>query len=393
MLHLGRRWLLTLYFFLIITISGCWNNREIDRMSLTSAVGLDKADENKVELTLQIVKPSSVKNPGQPSGLEEPIWTYSITGDTVFEAFRNTYDVMDGRLFINQSQIMVIGEELAEDDLIGNLDFFERELEFSLKVQVLIAKGIKAKEVVNAKTELGNIPALHIMDVIKNNSQNTAKTKKMMLFDVIQDISRFGKQAVIPTIQYRDQKQEGELQVKDLKVEGTAIINNGKLTGYLDKRKTRGLLFVENKVKSTIINISNPQDAGKLIAIEVLRSKGKHDVILKNNQLTASIIINVQGNIGEHHGSGNFTSQEQVNQINKKVENKIKEEVESSLNEAQKNKADIFGFGEIVHKKYPKYWETIQNEWQEIFTNLPVQITVKSTIKRSGYIENSTKAQ
>jgi len=49
-------------------------------------------------------------------------------------------------------------------------------------------------------------------------------------------------------------------------------------------------------------------------------------------------------------------------------------------------RTDVFGFGEKIHNKYPKYWKTVEGNWEEVFSKLPVQVTVQAHIKTSGEI-------
>ena len=53
--------------FLAITIMddpliGCWSRRELDTLSIISAIGIDKSEEDgKLSVTFQIIKPSALK--------------------------------------------------------------------------------------------------------------------------------------------------------------------------------------------------------------------------------------------------------------------------------------------------------------------------------------------
>ncbi len=51
--------------------------------------------------------------------------------------------------------------------------------------------------------------------------------------------------------------------------------------------------------------------------------------------------------------------------------------------------ADIFGFGEAIHRKYPELWEKIKDDWNSEFVNLPVNITVKVKTIQPGQIAQS----
>jgi len=51
--------------FLVLSLSGCWNRRELDTFSILMGMGIDKAEElGKIQLTAQIVKPGDLKSEG-----------------------------------------------------------------------------------------------------------------------------------------------------------------------------------------------------------------------------------------------------------------------------------------------------------------------------------------
>lgn len=47
-------------------------------------------------------------------------------------------------------------------------------------------------------------------------------------------------------------------------------------------------------------------------------------------------------------------------------------------------RVDIFGFGDIFHRKYPEEWAKIKHNWNEIFSQADVEIEVKTNIIRTG---------
>jgi spore germination protein KC len=65
----------------------------------------------------------------------------------------------------------------------------------------------------------------------------------------------------------------------------------------------------------------------------------------------------------------------------------IANEIKLAMNVAQKKfDADIFGFGEMIHRDYPKEWTYIEGQWNDIFPHLNIEIKVISSLKRPGYI-------
>ena len=46
----------------------------------------------------------------------------------------------------------------------------------------------------------------------------------------------------------------------------------------------------------------------------------------------------------------------------------------------------MFWIWEAIHRKYPKIWKKIKDDWNDKFSNLPVNITVEVETKQLGEI-------
>ena len=83
---------------------------------------------------------------------------------------------------------------------------------------------------------------------------------------------------------------------------------------------------------------------------------------------------------------------EDIHKIEKMLSEEVKKEINMALNKAQKDySSDIFGFGEYVHKYYPKYWKKAMDEWNDVFSRLPADIRVEAKIRHTGLIKSPMK--
>ncbi|MHB1407833.1 MAG: Ger(x)C family spore germination protein, partial [Desulfitobacteriaceae bacterium] len=54
-----------------IFITGCWNQRDLNKLAIVSAIGIDKDEDQGVKVTVQIVKPTVAKVGGAAKGGSE----------------------------------------------------------------------------------------------------------------------------------------------------------------------------------------------------------------------------------------------------------------------------------------------------------------------------------
>ncbi|KGG81250.1 hypothetical protein Y919_01735 [Caloranaerobacter azorensis H53214] len=376
--------LLLMIIFNVVIFTACWDNKDLTEKAFVTAVGVDRTAEGKVQLTLQIVKPTVMKAGEQGTPEEEAFWVFTTVGDTIFEAAKNQMTAVNRKPFYNHADLMVIGEEFARDGIMEALDFWERNHEPRLGSDIIIAKGTTAEEILKAKSDMEKIPSLHIKSILKN-SKELAKVKKVTIIDVLRWLIQPGVSPAIGAIEVVE--KEDLQKIEDMKIDSTAVFKGDELVGWLNAAQTRGLLFIQNEVRNAIYNVDNPFNKNKKVAIEILDSNGKIDAQIVEGKLILSIKIDAVGNIADQQGKGDLTTKETFKKLSRDVENAIKTDIKDVLSIAQKEyKSDIFGFGEIMYRRHFEYWKQIKDDWADIFSDASIEIDVNVKIRGTGII-------
>jgi spore germination protein KC len=213
-----------------LLLTGCWNNRDLTEINIVAGLGLDRTEDGKVLLTVQVVEPAAIQSTssgkGKGGGAQpKPVFIESYEGETVFEAVRGMLSIVDKRLFLSTAQVLVLGERLSRDGIEEVLDFFQRDHEIDYSMVVLVAKGATPRKILEMETDMDSIPAVYINETVENTiSRGTVK--KTLLIDLIKDMDGSGRQPAIGQI-----SKAGE---KEVRTEGTAVFRDGRLAGWLD---------------------------------------------------------------------------------------------------------------------------------------------------------------
>lgn len=398
---------------LSFTAVGCWDQRDVAEIAIVVAIGIDIDidDEDIYEVTLQVVNPQALHAGGAGggrSGNQEPVWTHSEKGRTTLEALRNSMSTVHRRPYIGHLQLIVLGEEMAKKGALDALQIFEREREARHTAFLLVAKGMKAKDILNVKSDLEEISAMHIVSILRNDT-DFSKMASYNFFHFIRDMNIEGKHSHMGIIERRppDAMGEGgqgsngsggegnngegggtekeEIKMHQLRVMGSAAFKGDKLVGYLNATETRGLRFIEDTVTHGVIIVPKPKDKDKNVSVMILRSRGSFKVDFKDNKPVLIVEVDVEGNIASQHGRGDLTEPEPLKELEKLIAEEIKNEIISTVQKAQREfETDIFGFGEYLHKRHLKYWREVRDNWDEIFATLPMEVTAKVRIRDSG---------
>ncbi|MFZ5944672.1 MAG: Ger(x)C family spore germination C-terminal domain-containing protein [Bacillota bacterium] len=122
----------------------------------------------------------------------------------------------------------------------------------------------------------------------------------------------------------------GEGQEKTARLEGTAVFKQDKLVGFLNKEETRGLLWVLGQIKSGIIAVESPGGNGK-VSLEIIRASSKITPEIKDNELSITVEIKEEGNLGDQMGTGDLTKAAAWNSLEKRQVAAIRNEIMAAL--------------------------------------------------------------
>ncbi|AVK86612.1 Ger(x)C family spore germination protein [Lysinibacillus sp. B2A1] len=379
---------------LILILSGCWSKRELNELALVAALGIDLIDD-EYAISAQVIDPSQVSSKQSASG-HAPVVTYHAKGKTVFEAVRKILALSPRKLYFAHLQLVVIGEELAENGLRDTIDFLARDQEIRNDFTVIVSQKATAKDVLNVLTPIEKIPANKMLNSLKSMQDAWGSTLVVDIEDLVTDLGVNNQYFVLSAIEVLGDKSLGidqtnveriETPVK-LKFTGLAIFKEDKLLGYLDEYESKSLNYLNNKIKSTIEIIGCPSK-GEL-STEITQSKTKTTGVIRDGKPTINISINVVQNVAEVNCDMDLTEMETMDWINKQTAEHIKKNINQLLKILQKNyQADVLGFGEAIHRADPTEWKKIKGDWQTIYPEVEVNVRVNVNTQGLGTMQNS----
>lgn len=381
--------ILTLLLFInALTLSACWNSRELNTLGIVGIIGFDiDKSESKIKISAEIFDPLSNRSTGD----SKPVAANYIqsTGNTIFDTIRNITVKYDRKLFFPHIKFYIFSEEAARHGLIDYIDWYQRDHEPRLTPIILVAKDTTAEEIMGIHSGIGSTPTDYLEKLISIRGANS----KVEGVNVLQFLNTHYSKGVNPVVGVISKeslpfinKNTSHPSSSVLNAEGAAVFNKGALVGFLDGNETRGLNFVTNKVKSGIISFNNTEE-NSFSSLEIIKSKSKNSVDLSNNEVTLKINTKIVGMVGEETSTLNLKDINEVASIEKEFSEVVKKEIETSIKKAQiEYKSDIFGFGNIMHKTYPQQWKTMSQDWHNIFSSAKVKVNVTVSIDRNGLV-------
>ncbi|SFG15308.1 spore germination protein KC [Halobacillus alkaliphilus] len=375
-----------------VLLTGCWNSKEINELAIVTTMGIDQAEEDgRFEVTIELANPPEVAGGSQSSGRASTATVYSATGDTLISAIRRIVQQTPREPFFPYTQSIVFGEELARSGIQDTFDLLERNQEFRTTPRVLIARGHTAKEVIKILSPLEKIPAKKLVKTSEISGKSLGETITVKVFEFVDQITSESAEPLVGGVSIIGDKEQGTgvSNIEDtepnalIKSEGLAIFKDGHLKRWVEKEDARGMLWVVNKIESTIINLDCNQEASAL-SIKITNTHSSINAVIKNGQPTITIDVKEEGEVEEVLCNIDVTDQTTIQNFEKQLEDKTKQEIERAIKIAKEEKSDVFGFGEAINRKDPGLWKQIKKNYDEEFTALEVNIKVDAYITRSG---------
>lgn len=372
-----------------LCLSGCWDSHELNTLAIVSGLGWDiDPATGEVTLTYQSIVPSEIKNPSSSTdgggeqkdgGTLNNIRLEQDTGSSPYDVL-NRYTQHASRLpFYQHTRVYVFGREGAEYGIYGFLDTINRNPVGRPNALILIAEN-KASDIMGIQDGMENIQAFGMADEIKLSAEFT----KYPLVNSLEFTDRLMSQTtapIAPLVSVFDESRPGEPTIRKIRITGTAVFNNDRMIGQLNERESSGLLWATDKVKTSYVNIPEA-------SLEILEAKSKISPELQGNNVKITIEIRAESNLVEYKNR-----QELTPDIITELENDQAEEIESQVRAAVEKSlalnADVFGFGEAVHRKYKEEWKRLKPDWGDIYPRLEVVVNVKTHLNAIGDINNA----
>ncbi|WP_309120148.1 Ger(x)C family spore germination protein [Paenibacillus sp.] len=382
--------LLALLLSAMLLQAGCWNYRELNELAIVSAMGVDKTSRGEYRASVQIINAREIAG-RKATGNAMPVTVYAATGRTLFEAIRKTGNIVPRRINVQHMRDFVIGEELAREGVKDIFDLMERDHEMRLTTRVFIARGTSAESILGTLTAIESIPAIALLGKLKVSGGVMGEHFETKVDDVIRRLQVKGGGPVISGVMLVGDESMSEVKANVertalpavLMINGMGLFREGQLVGWIKGDPAKGLTWISNKMKSSIVVLDCEKREGK-VAIEILRSSTVVEAKVRNDKPSVDIAVREVGNVGEAMCPIDLNKSAEIRELEKQWSDATERAILAAVKEAMKLKTDTLGFGEAVERADPKAWKRMERDWGRIFPTCDVTVRVEASIQRTG---------
>ncbi|MCD8511959.1 MAG: Ger(x)C family spore germination protein [Bacillus sp. (in: Bacteria)] len=392
-----RKFLLSFFFIgSLLLSSGCMGKVEINDLAMVMAVGIDRNQENNnIILTTQIAKPGDVAGGNSSGESGEPLWTVYGEGKTIFEAIRNIARFSSRRVFWAHNMVIVINEEVARTEgLVDIIDFFNRNNQLRMRTWIVVSEE-KASEVVSTQTGLEIVPGMSI-DNLFRYTDILAEAPRSDVMTLTASYLGEHTHPYLAMVKLRNRGLDSESteefgSLPQVELSGTAIFNKEKMVGKLTPKESRGFLWFIEPIQSSIIPLTCPNEPGR-VSVELRDNHFQLEPKYVHGNVSFDAIVESEADLVELGCPTKLEHSELLDLLEKDVEAELQREIEMMLEKLQQEyKVDVLQLGRAFQGKFPKEWNKLKEDWDDIYPNVQVNISITVQLNNPLLLENPTR--
>lgn len=372
-----RRYPLIAALLPVLLLAGCRSTalpygREIENMALMRTMGVDRAQEG-VEVTVS----SGAQNTGGDQG-GRPVVLSQASG-TISGALLAMQ--ADGASYVFYGHVgqLLLGEELARQDVRPALDYVLRDIEMRLDTSLYLVRG-QAGKAITAPAQAGEgqgqgaSSAADRLEAMEADAQLRSYATPRTVGEVLSELEERGA-SYAPALVLADE-EKGTLEAG-----GYGILKDGALAAWASDEQAYGINLLEGQVNADVVEVALPGE--EQVALRVVGAKTKVEPVMDGDTLRGvSITCKVDANVAEGADQLNLSQGDTLAALEQVLAQVEAERIQGALDLAQELNADYLGLEKRVGLSAPWHWADIQAGWD--IQGLELSLVVEANIQR-GY--------
>lgn len=378
----------------LLLFTGCIQGVQTSELALVEAVGIDRTEDGRLKLTLQIFAPRGSGSATAVDSSKNNSAILTATGDTISQAVEQANQMQGKTMFLGHNRVIVLGQSLVAESIQPILSFFDRSENTRQNARVLVS-AVTAEEIVSTGVQQGILSAESLEAMIRQGEESDGALE-CNYFSLSMQLDDTGGSALIPVIrplpeeetqsQSQDSSSSGEegvsmAQLNHFQLEGTALLQNYALTTVFSQEVTKGLCFLLNESDYPVLVLSYEDTT---LSARLHQSSSSWSVsgegAVLSVQAKASIDELLQP--GERESENDFTQMEQL------AGEEIASLCQSAYREVTAYQANVLDLMDQLKWSDGDAWEAMKEKPEEFLAGLSLQVEVEVTFDRTGLETN-----
>lgn len=356
----------------VLLLSGCGKAalpyaREMGDMALLRTMGVDAGEKaGQVRVTV-----STGKRAAGLQGESQPPLILSAAGESLSAACLSMQGLSDSYVFYGYVDQLLLGEEAALEGVEPVLDYFSRDVELGLGAQVWLVRGGTAQAAIEAGGETGVDSRL---STLQTDSEMGAAGITRTAGEVFSSLLEQGC-AYLPALRAAG-AEEGEQTA--LLEAGYGVLRDGALAGCLEGESAKGLELLTGQTAEDIIEVDLP--SGRAVA-RITGAAVRCEPVFQGEELTGlRLRCRATAELAEFRAP---MDEGELDQLREALEERESLRLQRVMDQLRSWGTDCTALGSQVAQANPARWENLRENWERLFSSVPLEISVQVSVSRT----------
>ncbi|TCZ80958.1 Ger(x)C family spore germination protein [Paenibacillus albiflavus] len=362
--------------FILLIVNGCWDQDLLKNARLLYGEGIDLAPNGKLRSTFVIRD----MPPGEQQSPKNDI-IYTV-GNTLMETREHADEQVSRHLVTYRNRIILIGEELAKQDIYPILETFYRDPKSALNARIGVTKGTAAN--ILSLKKVGNVLIGEEIDELIKSREETTTVPKVTLENIYSVMLDPGEDFVLPYL-----IEEGGR----VKVARIALFHDNKLTGQLSPDESTMYLLLKDRREKLArftrkINAAHEgrQNRYNFLTFSVDKLKRKMTVQAQSDdRITVKLDLNMKLSVIEYP-KDHLDKEKVLAELNQYLSKEMTDLAKETLRKIQEARCDGLGIGRELRAFHPDIWKKQKDEWGSNYQKVDFIPAIQVQITKKGVL-------
>lgn len=396
-----------IFIFIVIIVfllafSASYSSLNIDNLAYVLALGIDVADEEKIQVTFQFSTPVSIESGEKPT----PI-TNTVISTSISNALNIINSYLGTPISLSHCKAIIFSEQMASQGLSDEIYTLINDTQITPSSNIIISKCDAKYYLEQTNPELENLVSKYY-ETFTNSSKYTGYIPDATIGDFFNDLTSRTRQpyAILGGINAESKEQENSDLQKDFSLKannasisgkngsenfGIAVFREDILVGELSAIETVPFLNFKNNVDRFLVSVQDPENENNFLDIYMTPSK---NTSIKVDTTTQTPYIEISckfaGRIYSMTENSKYLSPDVLDSISKSCDNYLESLFTNYLYKTSKEfNSDINSFGTCALKNFFTTKDFENYKWLESYKDAFFKVKINSSVK-SGMLITET---
>ncbi|TCS96651.1 Ger(x)C family spore germination protein [Hazenella coriacea] len=348
-----KKWLSrSLIVMLLVSLTGCWDMRELEHMFYVHALGVDYKN-NRYEVYAQVLNFSTLakqESGGSSGGQGEQVgaWVGKGVGSTLISAIHNLYATAQRRIYWGHLSAIVFSKEALNKGLKETLDSLTRYNEVR-HIVWLYGTDKPIEEILNTTPVMESTPVYSKLGDPKEVFEQSSFIEPIRINRFMSQVYEPNRTAFLPNLtisqeQWTDPKESHT----SLSINGVWLIQNWQLKGNMFAEELPGIIWFSEDANRILLTI--PFKGKPAITMTMKQPNSKIIPIIQDGKVAFQINISVEGSIT----SKEIPMDEKL--IERRAAEAIETEIRQTFEKALQKNHDVYNLFNTLYRKDFRRW-------------------------------------